>query len=70
METVEQLQATEGDCIRRFRAKSQRIQAAHPDLSQSICFARAVEGMPKTAATYQYTRGRLQLMGVAALPLR
>jgi hypothetical protein len=67
---VEELQQTEAECVRRFRAKADAIRAQHPELSSQICFARAVEALAKTAERYQYVRHRLLMMGIAALPLR
>ena len=65
---AQQLQETEADCLRRFRAKADKLRAADPRLSKEIAFARAVELMPKTANRYQSTRSLLQLRGVPSLP--
>ena len=69
-ETVEQLQQTEAECIRRFRAKASEIRAAHPELTGEVAFAKAVSQLPKTAEKYQFTRHRLLMSGVGPLPLR
>ena len=69
-ETVEQLQQTEAECVRRFNAKASEIRAQHPEWTQEVCFAKAVSQMPKTAERYQFTRHRLLMSGVGPLPLR
>ena len=70
VESIESLRETEADCLSRFRTKAKAIQAANPSLSPQICFARAVEALPKSAERYQYVRSRLQFTGIPALPLR
>jgi hypothetical protein len=67
---IDELQQTEAECVRRFRQKAEAIRAQHPELSSQICFARAVELLPKTAERYQHARHRLLMMGIEALPLR
>ena len=70
METIAELQETEVECLRRFRKRASEIQAAHPEMTPQICFARAVQALPKTADRYQYARQRLMFAGFPALPLR
>jgi hypothetical protein len=70
VESISELQAVEADCIRRFRQKAAQIKTEHPELSAQICFARAVQALPKTADKYQAARQRLQWAGYPALPLR
>ena len=70
MESIEELQATEKECIRRFRAKAAEIKQEHPEMSSQIAFAKAVSLLPKTADRYQFCRQRLQWAGYPALPLR
>ena len=70
MEGIEELQATEAECIKRFRQKASEIRAQHPELSPQIAFARAVQALPRTADRYQGARQRLQWAGYPALPLR
>jgi hypothetical protein len=70
MESVEQLQATEAECLRRFRERAAQIRSEHPELSSQIAFARAVQALPKTADRYQSVRQLLQWRGIPALPLR
>ena len=70
METIEELQAIEAECIKRFRAKASEIRAAHPEMSTQIAFARAVQASPKTCDKYQACRQRLMFAGFPALPLR
>jgi hypothetical protein len=67
---IDELQRTEQECLARFRRKAQEIRSQHPELSGQVAFARAVEALPRTSEKYQYTRHRLLLMGIAALPLR
>jgi hypothetical protein len=68
--TVEELQAQELECIRRFRSRAQELRNADPTLSPQLAFVKAVESMPKVADRYQWLRSRLGLMGVPALKLR
>jgi hypothetical protein len=70
METIAELQATEVECLRRFRAKAAEIKAANPTMTAQIAFAKAVTSLPKTADRYQFARQRLQWAGYPALPLR
>jgi hypothetical protein len=70
MESIDQLQAVERECIARFRAKAAEIKAQHPELSGQIAYARAIQALPKTADKYQACRQRLQWAGYPALPLR
>jgi hypothetical protein len=70
METIEELQATEVECLKRFRAKAAEIKAQHPEMTQQIAFAKAVTSLPRTADRYQHSRMMLQWRGIAALPLR
>jgi hypothetical protein len=70
MESIDELQQVEAECVQRFRAKAAEVKAQHPELSQQIAFARAVQALPKTADRYQYVRQRLQWAGIPALPLR
>lgn len=70
METIEELQAVEVECLKRFRTKATEIRAAHPELSAQIAFARAVTALPRTADKYQAARQRLMFAGYPALPLR
>ena len=69
-ESIEGLQATERECLRRFRARAAEIKAAHPEMSEQIAFARAVASLPRTADKYQGVRQLLQWRGIPALPLR
>jgi hypothetical protein len=70
METIEELQATEAECLKRFRLRASEIRAQHPEMSASICFAKAVTQLVRTADRYQHARMLLQWRGVPALPLR
>jgi hypothetical protein len=69
-ESVAELQGEELACLRKFRARAAKLAADNPDTSKQILFAQACEQMPKTLERYMWIRQRLQLMGVAALPLR
>jgi hypothetical protein len=70
MESIDELVETEKECIRRFRAKAAQIKTEHPELSQQIAYARAIQALPKTADRYAGVRQLLQWRGIAALPLR
>jgi hypothetical protein len=70
MESLEQLQQIEAECIRRFRTKAAEIRAEHPELSAQVAYARAVQSLPRTSDKYQGARQRLMFAGVPALPLR
>ncbi len=69
-ESVSELQEIEAECLKRFRAKAAEIRGAHPEMTASIAFARAVQALPKSADRYAYARQLLQMRGVAAMPLR
>jgi hypothetical protein len=69
-ETVEQLQQIEAECLRRFRKKASQLKLQHVEWSDSVCFAKAVSLLPRTAEKYQFTRHRLLMSGVGPLPLR
>ena len=69
-ESLAGLREIERSCLLRFRTKAAEIAAQHPELSAQICFARAVQALPKTADKYQGARQRLMYAGIAALPLR
>jgi hypothetical protein len=70
VESISELQQVEAECIRRFRQKAAQIKAEHPELSQQIAYARAIQALPKTADKYQAVRQRLQWAGYPAQPLR
>jgi hypothetical protein len=67
--SLQDLQQTEADCLRKFRARARRLMAADPKLKKDIAFAKAVHELPKTANLYQRTRHLLAMAGVRALPL-
>jgi hypothetical protein len=69
-ESVEALQTEELACLQKFRARASKLAASNPTLSKQMLFTKACEQMPKTLEKYMWLRQRLQLMGVAALPLR
>jgi hypothetical protein len=70
MESIESLQETEMECLRRFRAKAAEIRAANPMMTAQVAFVKAVESLPRTADRYQSARMMLQWRGIEALPLR
>jgi hypothetical protein len=70
VDSVEELQSVERQCVAKFRAKASEIRAQHPELSVQIAYARAIQALPKTADRYSEVRQLLQWRGVAALPLR
>jgi hypothetical protein len=68
--TLAELRADEAKCVERFRQRAAELKAAHPDWGQQTCFGKAIESLPKTSEKYLYIRNRLQMAGIAALPLR
>jgi hypothetical protein len=70
MESLQELQEVEAECLRRFRSKASEIKAQHPEWTSQICFAKAVTALPTTSNKYQYARQRLMFAGIPALPLR
>jgi hypothetical protein len=70
MESIEELQAVEAECLRRFRVKAAELKAQHPEWTQQIAFAKSVTLLVKTADRYQHARMLLQWRGIPALPLR
>jgi hypothetical protein len=69
-ESDSELREIEGECLKRFRLKSRELQSAHPEWNAQICFARAVEQLPKTTDKYAFATQMLRSRGHAALPLR
>jgi hypothetical protein len=69
-ESDSELREIEAEALKRFRLKGREIQGAHPEWSERICFARAVEQLPKTADKYAFATQLLRSRGHAALPLR
>lgn len=70
MESIAELQQTEQQCIQRFRARAAEIKAQHPELSNQVCYARAVSSLPRSAEKYLWARQRLAFAGIEAQPLR
>lgn len=70
MESIDELQTVERECIARFRAKAAQIKEAHPELTSQICTARAIQALPRTADRYMGVRQRLMFAGYPAMPLR
>ena len=69
-ESDSELREVEAECLKRFRLKGREIQGAHPEWSERICFAKAVEQLPRTADKYGFATQLLRSRGHAALPLR
>lgn len=70
MESLEELQEIERQCVSKFRQKAGEIRAAHPELTAQVAYARAIQALPKTCDKYQAARQRLMFAGYPALPLR
>ena len=61
---VEELRATEADCIQRLSAKAAALRQADPSLSAGIARAKACAALPNTTEKYLAVTQRLTFCGL------
>jgi hypothetical protein len=60
---VENLRATEGECLRRFAEKAKALRAENPAMSAQVARAKAASSLPVTLEKYMWATSRLRFMG-------
>lgn len=61
---VENLRATEAECLRRFQEKARMLRAENPTMSAQIARAKAATLLPATLEKYMWATSRLTFMGL------